>query len=66
LKSRVPSPQAVCLIGGTVIGATFGDKVFPWVEDIYGDPIADIFFGLMGAFFALIAYEIVAMFLRPH
>jgi hypothetical protein len=64
LKSRVPLPHTVCLVSGTLIGAIFGDKVFPWVEDMYGDPMADVFFGLLGAFFAVIAYEIVAMFFR--
>jgi hypothetical protein len=32
---------------------------------MYGDPFADVFFGLLGAFFAVIAYEVVAMFVRP-
>jgi hypothetical protein len=65
LKSRVLLPHTLCLVGGTLVGAIFGDKVFPGVEEMFGDPAADIFFGLLGAFFAAIAYETVAMFLRP-
>jgi hypothetical protein len=64
LRSRVPFAYIACLVGGTLIGAILGDKAFPWVEDIYGDPAADIFFGLLGAFFGIVAYETVAMFLR--
>jgi hypothetical protein len=55
----------VCLVGGTLIGAVFGEKLFPGVEEMVGDPFTDIFFGLLGAFHAAIAYEIVAMFLPP-
>jgi hypothetical protein len=39
--------------------------LFPEIEAMFGDPLTDIFFGLLGAFFAAIAYETVAMFLRP-
>jgi xanthosine utilization system XapX-like protein len=65
LRLRIPFAYVACLVGGTLIGAIFGEKVVPWVEDMYGDPSADVFFGLLGAFFAVIAYEVVAMFVRP-
>jgi hypothetical protein len=42
-----------------------GHRVFPGLEGVFGDPLADIFFGIVGALFAAIAYEMVAMFLRP-
>jgi hypothetical protein len=65
LRLRILWPQAACLIGGTVIGAAFGDKIFPEIEAMFGDPVTDIFFGLLGAFFAAIVFEAVQMFLRP-
>jgi hypothetical protein len=43
---------------------TFGDKLSPEIEAMFGDPATDMFFGLIGAFFAGIAYETVAMFWR--
>jgi uncharacterized membrane protein YeaQ/YmgE (transglycosylase-associated protein family) len=52
------------LVGGTLIGAIFGDLVCPEFAAMFGDPITDIFFGLIGAFFAAIAYEAVAMLFR--
>jgi len=64
LKLRIPWPYAACLVAGTLIGAIFGDRVFPEIEDMLGDPGTDIFFGLIGAFFAVILYETVAMLLR--
>ena len=65
LKSCIPLPQAACLVGGTLLGVVFGDKLSPETEAMFGDPGTDIFFGLIGAFFAMIAYETVAMFFRP-
>jgi hypothetical protein len=65
LRLRIPSPYVLCLVGGTLIGAVFGEKLFPGVEEMVGYPFTDIFFGLLGAFHAAIAYEIVAMFLPP-
>jgi hypothetical protein len=64
LKSRIPLPQAACLVGGTLFGAIFGDRVFPEIEAMFGHPGTDIFFGLICAFFAVFAYEMVAMFFR--
>jgi hypothetical protein len=55
----------VCLVGGMAIGLIFGDRVFPELEAMFGDPVTDIFLGAMGALFAVIAYETVAMLLRP-
>ena len=65
MKSRVPWPQAACFVGGTLIGVIFGDRAFPEIEAMFGDPGTDIFFGLIVALFALFAYEAVAMFFRP-
>ena len=65
MRLRFPLPHSACLVSGTLIGVTVGDKVLPWVEVMYGDPMADIFFGLLGGFFALMAFETVVMFLRP-
>ena len=64
MKSRIPLPQAACLVGGTLIGVIFGDKLAPELKAMFGDPATDMFFGLIGAFFAGIAYETVAMFWR--
>jgi hypothetical protein len=47
-----------------LIGVSFGDRLFPEVEAILGDPAADILLGLVAAFFATLAFEIVAMFRR--
>jgi hypothetical protein len=52
-------------VGGTLIGAIFGDRVFPELEAMLGDLITDIFFGSLGAFFAAILYEMVAIFWGP-
>jgi hypothetical protein len=65
LRVRIPLPYTVCLVGGMAIGVIFGDRVFPELEAMFGDPVTDIFLGAMGALFAAIAYETVAMFLRP-
>jgi hypothetical protein len=65
LKLRIPWPQAACLVAGTLIGVIFGGRVFPEIEAMFGDPGTDIFFGLICAFFALLAYEAIAMFLQP-
>jgi hypothetical protein len=62
---RFQSRYTVFLVGGTLIGASFGERVFPELEAMLGDPITDIFFGLLGAFFAAVLYEIAIMFLRP-
>jgi hypothetical protein len=65
LRLRFPLPYSVFLIGGMVIGVTFGDRAFPGLEAMLGDVVTDILLGCMGALFALIAYETVRMFLRP-
>ena len=62
---RFPSLYTVCLVGGTLIGAISGDRVFPELEAMLGDLSTDIFFGSLGAFFAAILYEMVAMFWGP-
>ena len=66
MKSRIPLPQAACLVGGALIGVAFGDVAFPEIEAMFGDSIDEIFFGLLGALFAGVAYEIVATFLRSR
>jgi hypothetical protein len=65
VRVRIPFPHAVCLVIGTLIGVVFGDKVFPGVEAMFGDPITDIFFGSVGAVFSTIAYEMARMFASP-
>jgi hypothetical protein len=62
---RIPLPYTACMVGGTAIGVILGHSVFPGLEAVLGDPLADIFFGIVGALFAAIAYEMVAMFLQP-
>jgi hypothetical protein len=66
VKSRISLPQAACLVGGALIGVAFGDVAFPEIEAMFGEPIDDIFFGLLGALFAGVVYEIVATFLRSR
>jgi hypothetical protein len=61
---RIPLPFTVCLIGGMAIGVAFGDRVFPEIETVLTNPVDDIFLGILGALFAAIAYETVAMFRR--
>ncbi len=53
-----PSPYATCVIGGLVIGLSFGDLAFPDFETALGDPLADILLGLFGGVCAGIACEI--------
>jgi hypothetical protein len=65
LKWRIPLPQTACVGGGILFGVIFGDRIAPEIEAMFGDPATDIFFGLIGAFFAGTAYETVAMFFRP-
>ena len=60
--ARVSWPHIACFAGGIVIGVTFGGRVFPQIEAMFGDPATDIAFGLITAFFAMFAYELVAMF----
>jgi hypothetical protein len=64
LKSR-SVPYAACLVGGTLVGAILGNRIFPEAEAMFRDLI-DVFFGLWGAFLAVIAYETAAMSLRPN
>jgi hypothetical protein len=63
---RFQSLHTVCLIAGTLIGVILGDRVFPELDAAFGDPVTDIFFGIVGTVFAAIGYEIVAVFLRPE
>ncbi len=64
----VPSPYTTCVIGGLVIGLSFGDLAFPNLATALGDPLADILLGLFGGLCAVIACEIAgevqAMFLQ--
>ena len=40
-------------------GAIFGDHLFPVIEEKFGDPLADILLGFVGAFLVAVAYEVV-------
>jgi uncharacterized membrane protein YeaQ/YmgE (transglycosylase-associated protein family) len=60
MKLRIPDTYALSIVGGTSVGAVFGDKAFPVVEVALGDPLADIFLALLGAIVAALLYEIVA------
>lgn len=57
-------PQAVALVGGALIGVVVGDRLSPEIEAMFGDPVTDIFFGLIGAFLGGVLYEMVATFSR--
>lgn len=61
MKLRIPATSyTVSVIGGMIIGVIFGDRVFREVEAAFGDPLTDIFFGLMGGLLAALIYEIIA------
>ena len=55
----------ICLVSGAAAGLLFGDRLFPQLEAFFGDPIIDIFLGLIGLILAAVAYETVAAFARP-
>jgi hypothetical protein len=65
LKSRVPLSYTVCLIGGMILGMSFGHLVFPELEVSSREPFIHILFSLFGTFSAVAAYEMVALILRP-
>ena len=65
MRVRVALPYALCLIGGMAIGVIFGDRVFPDLEEMFGDPAADICLGILVALFAAIAYAAAAMSSQP-
>jgi hypothetical protein len=55
---RIQKTYAASVAGGTGGGALFGDELFPAVEIYFGDPLADIFFALLGAAAAALIHEI--------
>ena len=62
---RVRLPYIVCLVAGLAIGVGFGGGIFPQLEVAFGEPLTDIFLGIVGVVFAAIAYEAVAMLWDP-
>jgi hypothetical protein len=54
------------LATGAAIGLLFGDRLFPDLQALVGDPVTDVFLGLTGMIFAAVAYEAVAAFLRSE
>jgi hypothetical protein len=54
------------LAAGAAIGLLFGDRLFPDLEALVGDPVADLFLGLAGMILTAVAYEAVAAFLRSE
>ena len=69
MKWPVPLPYAACVIGGLMVGLSFGDLVFPSLETVIGDPLADLLLGIGGGLCAgmvcEIASEIRAIFSWP-
>jgi uncharacterized membrane protein YeaQ/YmgE (transglycosylase-associated protein family) len=54
--------NSTCLIVGAITGVLLYDPVFPEIEATFGETLADILLGAVGALFAAIAYETVEMF----
>jgi hypothetical protein len=54
------------LAAGAAIGLLFGDRLFPDLQALVGDPVTDVFLGLTGMILAAVAYEAVAAFLRSE
>jgi hypothetical protein len=63
---RIAYSYMACLAAGTVLGLLFGDRLFPDLEALFGDPVTDVFLGLAGMVLAAVAYEAVVAFLRPE
>ena len=62
---RVRLPYIACLVAGLAIGVGFGGGIFPQLKVAFGEPLTDIFLGIVGVVFAAIAYEAVAMLWGP-
>jgi hypothetical protein len=60
LLVRIRLSYAVCLVGVAAVGFLFGDRVFPKLQALLGDPLDDIVLGLAAALFAAIAWEAVS------
>jgi hypothetical protein len=60
MKDRFPRLYLAVVIGGTMVGAIFGDHIFPEEAAALGFPLADILFALLGALLVAIGWEIVA------
>jgi uncharacterized membrane protein YeaQ/YmgE (transglycosylase-associated protein family) len=59
VKTRIPKAYTITVIGGTIAGVVFGDRIFPEMERAFGDPLTDIVFGMVGALIGAFAYEVV-------
>ncbi len=53
----------MCLIGGTS-GLLFGDRLIPQLEVRFGDPLTDIFLGIVGLVLTAVAYDMATVFAR--
>ena len=54
------------LAAGAAIGLLFGDRLFPELEALVGDSVADLFLGLTGMILAAVGYEAAAASLRSE
>ena len=61
MLKRLLSPYPLCLLAGALVGAVFGDRVFPVIEDAFGDPFDNILLGIGGACLAAVLYELVTI-----
>jgi hypothetical protein len=60
LKGRFPILYIVVVIGGTTAGAILGRHIFPEADTIFGSPLTDIIFAILGGLFASVGWEILA------
>ena len=66
LRLGLPTPYAMCLIGGTVAGFITGAWALPQLEQAFGNVATGIVLGIGGALLGGLTHEVVANFSRPE
>jgi uncharacterized membrane protein YeaQ/YmgE (transglycosylase-associated protein family) len=59
MRMRGPTTHALTIGGGFTAGLLIGDHIFPELESAFGDPMTDLFLGVLGAIVAGLIYELV-------
>ena len=59
MKRRLFTPYSLCLVAGALLGVAFGDRVFPVIEHMLGEPADEILMSLGGVFLTALLFELV-------
>ncbi len=66
VRLGLPTPYAMCVIGGMVAGFIVGDWVMTGLQQAFGYLASGIVLGIGGALLGGLGHEVVANFSRPE